>query len=200
MEALLENTPLVGGIGIVIGLLIGMLIMRLLNGPSSSKAELQAKLDAVEAEFESHKQSVNNHFETTSELVNDLTESYVKVYKHLSLGATALSGAVDVSHRLTLDEASSGTAVIEGSSDPASDTSKVVADEAIEETLTELEATARDLGDDSKLAETELLDTETAGDGDVTVDMPAPDTELGSASGSPADSPEPAAPKNNAAS
>lgn len=215
MEALLENTPLVGGIGLVLGLLIGMLIMRLLNGPSSSKAELQAKLDAVEAEFETHKQSVNNHFETTSELVNDLTESYVKVYKHLSLGATALSGAVDVSHRLTLDEAGSGAAIIEGSSDSGgdsvSDSSKVVADEAIEETLTELEATARDLGDDSKL-ETELLDQETAGprnvegdvkgdvkgdikgdvegqvDGDVTVDMPdAADI-------------EPAAPKNNAAS
>ena len=129
MEALLENTLLVGGLGLILGLLIGMLIMRLINGSGSSKAELQTKLEAVEAEYEAHKESVNNHFETTSELVNDLTESYVKVYKHLSLGATNLSGAVDVSHRLTLDATSA--AVV---STTATDPNSVVADEAIEET------------------------------------------------------------------
>ena len=148
MEALLGNVWAIGGIGLVIGAVLAIIIMRLIEGPGSSKAELQANLDAVEEEFENHKQSVNSHFEQTSELVNDLTESYVKVYKHLSLGATQLSGAVDVSHRLTLDEDGTAASVIDGDADGSS----VVADDAIEETLTELEATARDLDPDADIA------------------------------------------------
>ena len=41
-------------------------------------------------ELSSYKTSVNSHFDKTSELVNDLTQNYVKVYQHLAEGAQTL--------------------------------------------------------------------------------------------------------------
>jgi hypothetical protein len=38
----------------------------------------------------SYKASVDSHFDKTSELVNDLTQNYVKVYRHLAEGAQTL--------------------------------------------------------------------------------------------------------------
>jgi uncharacterized membrane-anchored protein YhcB (DUF1043 family) len=47
-------------------------------------------LEKSGAEFEAYKSSVSSHFSKTSELVNDLTQDYVKVYKHLAEGAQIL--------------------------------------------------------------------------------------------------------------
>ena len=40
-----------------------------------------------------YKASVNQHFDKTSELVGDLTQSYVKVYQHLAEGSETLGGS-----------------------------------------------------------------------------------------------------------
>ena len=52
--------------------------------------KLKSDLEKSEAEFEAYKSSVSSHFSKTSELVNDLTQDYVKVYKHLAEGAQIL--------------------------------------------------------------------------------------------------------------
>ena len=104
LENLQNNIVAVAGIAAAVGLLIGWLLTYLLIGRGPSKTELTGKLAAVEEEFEAHKGNVDKHFETTSELVNELTESYVKVYKHLQDGAEQLGGVVDMRNRLTLDK------------------------------------------------------------------------------------------------
>lgn len=165
LENLQNNIVAVAGIAVVLGLLIGWLATYLFIGRGPSKNELTGKLAAVEEEFETHKENVDKHFETTSELVNELTESYVKVYKHLSEGAEQLGGVVDMRNRLTLDKDDSVAAsssrdgsdslanedgesgkVIEGALATATvamteDPDFTVSDAAVEETLTELEQT-----------------------------------------------------------
>ena len=77
-------------IAMLAGALIGALAYRLL-GPSIKQADkIQAELDAVRAELDNYKTSVSQHFNKTSELVNDLTRNYVRVHEHLADGAQTL--------------------------------------------------------------------------------------------------------------
>lgn len=174
LDSLQDNIILVAALAALAGLGIGMLLTYLMIGRGPSKTELTGKLASVEEEFEAHKGNVDKHFATTSALVNELTESYVKVYKHLSEGAEQLGGVADMRHRLTLDvsddddansaksDSADGT-LIEGSLATASagvagvvggtataqadDPEFTVSDAAVEETLTELEANATGLSD-----------------------------------------------------
>lgn len=169
LDNLLNNIVAVAALAGLAGLGLGILLTYLFIGRGPSKTELTGKLAAVEEEFAAHKDNVDKHFETTSELVNDLTESYVKVYQHLSQGAEQLSGVVDMRNRLTLDDAEDTSPVIEGAVATAAvavagtaaagdetgantaadavashveDPEFTVSDAAVEETLTELEANA----------------------------------------------------------
>jgi uncharacterized membrane-anchored protein YhcB (DUF1043 family) len=77
----------IGIIALVAGVMIGALAYRLL-APSLKKADkTKSELDKAREELSSYKVSVNSHFNKTSELVNDLTQNYVKVYRHLAEGA-----------------------------------------------------------------------------------------------------------------
>lgn len=178
LENLQNNIVAVAGIAAAVGLLIGWLLTYLLIGRGPSKTELTGKLAAVEEEFEAHKGNVDKHFETTSELVNELTESYVKVYKHLQDGAEQLGGVVDMRNRLTLDKEDSGTRgddadndnedgkVIEGALAATAtvamteDTDFTVSDAAVEETLTELEQAKTETKPDT---DSDALDGEAKG-------------------------------------
>jgi hypothetical protein len=82
---------LFGGIALVAGALFGFVLNRLLNPAASDVEKLQAELEQARKDMESYKASVNSHFNKTSDLVNDLTQDYVKVYRHLAEGAQTLS-------------------------------------------------------------------------------------------------------------
>jgi uncharacterized membrane-anchored protein YhcB (DUF1043 family) len=82
---------LFGAIALATGVLLGMLIIRLLNPAAGDVDRLKAELEQERAEMERYKASVNSHFNKTSELVNELTQDYVKVYRHLAEGAQTLS-------------------------------------------------------------------------------------------------------------
>ncbi len=174
LDNLQDNIAVVAAAAALVGLAIGVLLTWLTMGRGPSKTELTGKLAAVEEEFETHKSDVDKHFATTSELVNELTESYVKVYKHLSDGAEQLGGVVDMRNRLTLDDGHTGAgkqdpqddAVIEGAlatavvgaaavssttEAQAEDPEFTVSDAAVEETLSELEANAT--GDSARATE-----------------------------------------------
>ena len=82
---------LFGSIVLAGGILLGVLLLRLFNPKTGDVEKLQAELDQARKEMESYKANVNTHFDKTSDLVNELTQDYVKVYRHLAEGAQALS-------------------------------------------------------------------------------------------------------------
>ncbi len=73
-----------------IGAIVGAVVHRLFNVSGKKTAKLQQRLEQVEDELKTYKESVNRHFSKTSELVSELTQDYVKVYKHLVEGAKEL--------------------------------------------------------------------------------------------------------------
>lgn len=79
-----------GAIALLIGVLIGILAYRLLGRSTRESDKIVEELDAAKAELNEYKASVNLHFHKTSELVNELTQDYVKVYQHLADGAQSL--------------------------------------------------------------------------------------------------------------
>ena len=80
-------------IALIAGVMIGALAYRLL-APSVKQADkTKSELDMAREELSSYKASVDSHFDKTSELVNDLTQNYVKVYRHLAEGAQTLGNS-----------------------------------------------------------------------------------------------------------
>jgi len=84
------------GLGIaflLVGLMIGGLIGYLVRPDTQLKkkhAEMESALEQTKAEFSDYKHQVANHFLTTAELVNGMTESYRSVHEHLAQGANTL--------------------------------------------------------------------------------------------------------------
>ena len=86
-----ETIWLIGAAALVAGILIGVLAYRRFFAPSIREADqARAELTAAREELENFKASVNQHFDKTSELVNDLTQNYARVYQHLAEGAQTL--------------------------------------------------------------------------------------------------------------
>jgi len=77
-------------ISLVAGAIIGALSYRLFAPSVKQAGKIKTELDVAREELDSYKTSVNQHFDKTSELVNDLTQNYVKVYQHLAEGAQTL--------------------------------------------------------------------------------------------------------------
>ena len=89
----IQSVWLVIVISLAAGAVIGIVGYRLF-APSLKEADkVKTELDAVKEEMANYKASVNQHFDKTSELVGDLTQSYVKVYQHLAEGSQALGGS-----------------------------------------------------------------------------------------------------------
>jgi uncharacterized membrane-anchored protein YhcB (DUF1043 family) len=82
---------LFGSIALVAGVLLGILGNRLLSPSSDDIDKLQVELVQAREEMALYKTNVNTHFSKTSDLVNELTQDYVKVYRHLAEGAQTLS-------------------------------------------------------------------------------------------------------------
>ncbi len=80
----------IGIIALVAGALIGALAYRLLAPSVKQAGKVKSELDETREELNDYKASVNSHFNKTSELVNDLTQNYVRVYQHLAEGAQTL--------------------------------------------------------------------------------------------------------------
>ena len=80
----------IGIIALVAGALIGVMAYRLLAPSLKQATKDKAELDAARQELADYRNSVNQHFDKTSELMNDLAQNYVKVYQHLADGAHTL--------------------------------------------------------------------------------------------------------------
>jgi hypothetical protein len=77
----LDSVWQIGIIALVAGVMIGALAYRLLAPSIKQADQIKSELDTARDELDSYKASVGQHFNKTSELVNDLTQNYVKVYQ-----------------------------------------------------------------------------------------------------------------------
>ncbi|MFV2032633.1 MAG: YhcB family protein [Gammaproteobacteria bacterium] len=77
-------------IALVAGAMIGALVYRLFSPSVKQANKIKTDLDQTRGELARYKASVGQHFAKTSELVNDLTQNYVRVYQHLADGAQTL--------------------------------------------------------------------------------------------------------------
>jgi uncharacterized membrane-anchored protein YhcB (DUF1043 family) len=91
---------LFAGGAVVGGAIIGAIVYRNLTPNIKQADSLKAELDEARQEMESYKTNVNSHFDKTAELVNELTQDYVKVYQHLAEGAQALGDGRDFTNVL----------------------------------------------------------------------------------------------------
>ena len=87
---LLSSTWLVALVAFIIGAGIGILIFKGSHSDEVKIRKLEDDLEQKEHDMELYRQSVTAHFSRTSELVNNLTENYVEVYKHLAEGSETL--------------------------------------------------------------------------------------------------------------
>lgn len=116
----------IGILALAAGIMIGILAYRHL-GPSKKEAEkFRQELDDAREEMETYKASVNQHFDKTSELVNDLTQNYVKVYQHLAEGAQSLGVSKSFDNLLEQHQGRVSIAV-----DVETNQADVIADESI---------------------------------------------------------------------
>ena len=163
---------LIGVIALTAGALIGALAYRLL-APSIRQAEqVKSELDAARDDLESYRDSVNEHFDKTAELVNELTQDYVKVYQHLAEGAQTLGDGKRFDNLLEQQPGKVAIAVDDDTIEPRADAGASVVDAGVATTAqaapAETVAVAADAGVDAA-PETA---TETASARDEPVEQP----------------------------
>lgn len=88
----MEDIWLISIAALLVGAAIGFLMGRSGNA-SNKQAELSEQLESARTELENYKVNVNQHFEKTATLVNELTTSYKDVHEHLASGAQDLCEA-----------------------------------------------------------------------------------------------------------
>lgn len=98
------------GAGLILGLLAGLVAQKFLQ----SRRDGGRTVAAVQQEMDEYREQVQEHFERTSDLFRNLTESYRDVYEHLSGGArdlcdgSAPAVAMDVATRGLLEGSEAG--------------------------------------------------------------------------------------------
>lgn len=83
-------TWLFGLLGFAIGVLAGALAYKQLMSDEVKVKSLEDQLRNLEKEHEAYKDNVHSHFNNTATLLNNLTDSYRDVYRHIASGAQAL--------------------------------------------------------------------------------------------------------------
>lgn len=84
------------GIGfLAVGIVIGYFLAGRVNNNPAKIGELEQQLQDMQRKHSRYRDEVSDHFSTTAELVQQMTESYKDVYQHLAGGAQDLcSGEV----------------------------------------------------------------------------------------------------------
>jgi uncharacterized membrane-anchored protein YhcB (DUF1043 family) len=87
-----DNTSLwaVGILSFSLGTIFGCIGAYLILGRHNQTARLQEELREMRERFSDYRDQVSRHFMRTSELVQEMTQSYRAVYEHLATGAQEL--------------------------------------------------------------------------------------------------------------
>lgn len=82
---------LTGIVCLAIGVAAGLLIARQgqMNSPVKV-SELETQIEGLQRTHAEYREQVSEHFNTSAELVQQMTESYRDVYQHLASGAQSL--------------------------------------------------------------------------------------------------------------
>lgn len=186
MEAYIPLFILIFIIGIILGI-VGMLSFSKYKTGSMSST-------TVKKEYEEYQDSVEKHFEETSQRLQDMTSQYQELYKHLAVGATTLcrpesvaAGIADKSDpelqlenqsdEKATDELEEATDEAQASEDQAEsndsqdETVKKSADDASEESASTEASTAEDSSSQSD-------DVKAEADSDATTDDNAADKKV----------------------
>ena len=75
---------------LAVGIVIGITFTRRLGTDAIRVQQLEEKLESMSESHIEYRNNVSEHFNTTSELINQMTDSYKKVYGHLAMGAQDL--------------------------------------------------------------------------------------------------------------
>ncbi len=88
------------GIGcLIVGIAIGYFLVGRINTAPNKVTELEQKLQDLQRNHAQYRDEVSDHFSTTAELVQQMTDSYKDVYQHLASGAQDLC-STDVASKL----------------------------------------------------------------------------------------------------
>ena len=77
---------------LLLGTVLGGMITYSLMTRNSRTRQLQLQLDQLKENFQDYRDQVTQHFMRSSELVQEMTNSYRSVYEHLASGAQQLCG------------------------------------------------------------------------------------------------------------
>lgn len=77
----------------IVGAFIGALVCYLSIRHQRTESAVERRMRELQEEFTAYRENVNQHFNKTANLVNDLTDNYISVQKHLETAATSFSEA-----------------------------------------------------------------------------------------------------------
>lgn len=83
---------LTGVLFTALGIVLGSIVTYLVVARNGRTRKLQDELDQLKDRFTDYRDQVTQHFMRTSELVQEMTQSYRAVYEHLASGAQNLCG------------------------------------------------------------------------------------------------------------
>ena len=110
---------LIGSLSFLLGTGLGCIVAYLLVARGGRTHELEAELGQLNENFTDYRDQVTSHFMHTSELVQEMTQSYRKVYEHLATGAQHLCN--DSACSPTLGYQQSGSLATEAAEDTSRD-------------------------------------------------------------------------------
>lgn len=82
---------------VLLGLVIGALLMYFASGSNKDSKKSVAKM---EKKLDRYQKDVSEHFEQTADLVDELTQSYKKVFDHLGKSAKHLMTDEQIQHQI----------------------------------------------------------------------------------------------------
>ena len=81
---------LTGIVCLALGVVLGVIFSKRSGRNTNRIKELESQIIAIEERHEQYKGDVSEHFDVSSDLIQQLTQSYKDVYQHLAMGAQDL--------------------------------------------------------------------------------------------------------------
>ena len=82
----------IGILAFLLGTVLGCIAAWIIVGRNGRTLQLQLELEQLKERFTDYRDQVTQHFMRTSDLVQEMTQSYRAVYEHLAAGAQHLCG------------------------------------------------------------------------------------------------------------
>lgn len=72
------------------GVIIGVLISQILTRNHRHESSLKKELEQNRAEFKAYRKQVNEHFQSSAQMLDELAQQYQKIYQHMAEQSTQL--------------------------------------------------------------------------------------------------------------